>query len=210
MTSAGNRFVLASGSRARAVVLNGAGLTFEQIPAGVDEDVIKEEARRSNRAPERTALDLAVAKARAVAASRPSDLILAADQLLVLENAWFGKPPTMDAARETLSALSGKTHHLVNGVVFLRGGAVHWEFSNRAALTMRHLSPSAIDTYLVRAGETVLTTAGAYRLEGLGGQLFEMIEGDTFSIMGLPLTPVVTELARLSSEFGVACGVIGK
>ncbi|MGD9868472.1 MAG: Maf family nucleotide pyrophosphatase [Hyphomicrobiales bacterium] len=194
--------VLASGSPSRAALLKGAGLTFTIQPSDLDERAAREAMRRDGAlGPDDVAEVLARAKAEQVSAQHPQALVIGSDQVLALGDRLFEKPATMEAARKTLLSLSGKTHKLHCAVAIARGGQSGWSEVHVASLTMRAISPKEIGQYLASAGEQVLTSVGAYQLEGLGANLFERIEGDYFTILGLPLLPL---LERLRQEGALA------
>lgn len=181
----GAPLVLASKSAVRRSLLEAAGIPVEVDPAAVDERAI--EAPLAGATPEEVALRLAREKALAVAARRPSALVLGADQTLALGTRRFSKPKSLTAAREQLAALSGKTHALHSGAAIARDGRIAFEAVATARLTMRPLSDQALDAYLAAAGDRVMQSVGGYQLEGLGVHLFERVEGDHFTILGLPL-----------------------
>ena len=185
----GAPLVLASKSRVRRTLLEAAGIPVEIDPADIDERTA--EAPHAGAAPEKIALLLACEKALAVARRRPGTLVLGADQTLALGNRRFSKPATISAAREQLASLAGKTHALHSGVAIARDGEVLFETVATAQLTMRALPDDALDAYLSAAGERILLSVGAYQLEDLGVHLFEKIEGDHFTILGLPLFPLL-------------------
>jgi septum formation protein len=185
------RLILASASAARLALLRGAGLVVEAHPAHVDEAAIKEAARADGASPDEAALLLAELKAARIARRHPDALVIAADQLLVVGEKWFDKPPTRDAARAQLLALRGRTHTLVTAVLCQRGDARVWHHVARPSLTMREFSAGFLAAYLAAEGDALTACVGAYRLEGMGVQLFERIEGDYFSILGLPLLPLL-------------------
>jgi septum formation protein len=183
--------ILASASKARRAVLEGAGLRFETRIAGVDEAAIKEAAQAEGISPDEAALILADAKAERVAARAPDALVIGADQLLVCDGAWFDKPPDMAAARAHLQRLRGRRHELVTALVVHRGGRRIWQHMAKPRLTMRDFSDAFLEAYLAAEGEVLLSSVGAYRLEGHGAQLFDRIEGDQPAILGLPLLPLL-------------------
>ncbi|WP_245214996.1 Maf family nucleotide pyrophosphatase [Pararoseomonas indoligenes] len=183
--------ILASASSARRAVLDAAGLRFEAIAAAVDEASIKESARAEGFPPEDTALMLAEAKARRVAARRPEALVIGCDQMLVLEDRWFDKPESVEAARGHLEALRGKEHRLVTAVLCWRGGQRIWQHVAQPRLAMRAVSDTFIDAYLAAEGGRVTESVGAYRLEGPGVQLFDRVEGEHAAVLGLPLLPLL-------------------
>jgi septum formation protein len=183
--------VLASTSAIRAELMRRAGLTFAVEAASVDEDEIKAAFRAERRNAAECAAALAEAKAARVARRRPGTLVVGADQMLVCEGAWFDKPQSVAQAREQLMALRGRRHELVTSVCVVRDGTRLWHFTDRPALTMRPFSESFLDDYLARAGEDLLSSVGAYRLEDAGIQLFSRVDGDYFAILGLPLLPLL-------------------
>lgn len=190
------RLVLASGSRSRRQMLEAAGLSFTIAPADLDERAIREilAANDATVAPADVAEVLARAKAEAVSRVHPNAMIIGADQILALGDEIFEKPDGLDGARAHLAKLRGCTHQLHSAVVLAEAGAVVWTHVDTATLTMRAFTAAFLDHYLSRAGPIVCDSVGAYQLEGLGVQLFERIEGDYFTILGLPLLPLLAEL----------------
>ncbi|MHA1164106.1 MAG: Maf family nucleotide pyrophosphatase [Alphaproteobacteria bacterium] len=190
--------VLGSGSTSRAALLKAAGLDFEIDPAGIDESAIRKLVTRDRGAAAEDVADvLARAKAETVSERQPGALVIGSDQVLALGDQLFEKPQTNEDARRTLLSLQGKTHQLHSAVALAREGNVHWAHIETAHLTMRELSPEFIGRYLADAGDAVRQSVGAYQLEGLGVHLFEKINGDYFTILGLPLLAL---LARLRLE----------
>ncbi|MER2606923.1 MAG: Maf family protein [Siculibacillus sp.] len=188
--------VLASASRSRAALLAGAGLVFETVPSRVDERAVEEPLLAAGASPAAIALHLAEAKALDVAAARPDALVLGCDQTLGLGAERFVKPESPAAARVHLERLRDRTHELHSALVLAAGGAVVWRHVSTAAMTMRAFSDPWLDDYLARAGDAVLASVGCYQLEGIGIGLFEAIDGDYFTILGLPLLPLLAELRR--------------
>lgn len=188
-TRSGRPLVLASASSARRMILERAGIPFEVLPATIDETSVK--AAMQGVDVEDVALALADAKARAVAARRPDALVLGADQILECEDRWFDKPKDRAEAEQHLRALRGRAHRLISAVVAVRDGERVWRHVESAVLTMRPFSDVFLANYLDAGGSEILESVGAYRLEGLGPQLFAGIEGDYFTILGLPLLPVL-------------------
>ncbi|WP_417692274.1 Maf-like protein [Roseibium sp.] len=189
--------VLASGSRIRGDLMRNAGLDFEVCPSDVDERAVEAPLLKSGATPEDLALILAEAKANDVSERRAGDLVIGADQVLAFNEQRFTKPDDMEAARRQLLSLSGKTHELISSVVISRDGAAIWRHSSIARLTMRDLSPAFIGHYLANAGDDILSSVGGYQLESLGVQLFKRIDGDYFTILGLPMLPLLDQLRAL-------------
>jgi septum formation protein len=183
--------ILASASAARQRLLADAGVMAEIDPAHIDETAIKEECRRSGRSSAECAAGLAEAKARAVAARHPADLILGADQLLDCAGEWYDKPSNRDDARDQLRRLRGRSHVLVTAAAVVRDDERLWQAVEQPRVTMRAFSDAFLERYLDAMGERVLKTVGGYELEGLGAQLMEKVEGDYFAILGLPLLPLL-------------------
>jgi septum formation protein len=177
--------ILASRSKVRQALLEGAGIAFETCPADLDERRL--EADAASQSPGAIAAHLAREKARAAAKPRPGRLTLGADQTLALGNARFSKPADLAAAGDQLRALSGKTHELHSAIAFVQDDNVLFEHVGVARLTMRAFSDEFLDLYLKSAGNAATSSVGAYQLESVGIQLFERIEGDYFTILGLPL-----------------------
>lgn len=188
--------VLASRSRSRIALLEGAGLTFATEPSDVDERAVEEPLLAAGASPGAIALHLAEAKALDVGARRPGDLVLGCDQTLGLDGERFVKPENRAAARAQLERLRGHTHELHSALALVEDGAVVWRHVSVAAMTMRPFTDAFLDAYCDRAGDAVLASVGCYQLEGIGITLFEAIEGDYFTILGLPLLPLLAELRR--------------
>ena len=189
-----SRLVLASKSASRSALLAGAGLDFDTEPSRVDERAVEEPLLAAGADPGAIALHLAEAKALDVADRRPGDLVLGADQTLGLGNERFVKPDSVAEAREHLVRLRGRTHELHSALVLARDGEVLWRHVSVARMTMRAFTDAFLDRYLAVVADEVTTTVGCYRLEGPGIRLFEAIDGDYFTILGLPLLPLLAEL----------------
>lgn len=196
------KLILASGSPFRKTMLVNAGLDIEAVPADVDERALEAPLHDSGVSPEDVALVLAEAKAVEVSERNPGRLVLGCDQTLSLGDEVFHKPADMEGARRHLLALSGKTHQLNSAAVLVRDGNVLWRHVGIANLTMRQLDPAFIGRHLAHVGKKALASVGAYQIEGEGIQLFERIEGDYFTIVGLPLLAVLTELRGLGAIDG--------
>ena len=187
--------ILASGSKSRAWILEAAGLAFVVEPSGLDEGVMRQAVGgEGSLTPHDAAELLARAKAEAVSDLAPKAYVVGADQVLALGETIFSKPDSMEAARRQLLDLSGKSHTLHTAVAVATDGETIWAETTVARLTMRKLSPEFIGRYLAAAGEEVLSSVGAYQIESIGVQLFEKIDGDYFSILGLPLIPLLDTL----------------
>ncbi len=189
------RVVLASTSASRAAVLRSAGVEFETLAPGVDEEAAKAALVGEGADPREVADALAELKALRIS-ERREGLVIGADQTLDLDGALFDKAASLEQARERLQALRGRMHRLHAGVVVARGGEAIWREVQTSTLWMRPFSDAFLDDYLAREGEAVLGSVGCYRLEGLGAQLFSRIQGDYFAILGLPLMGLL-DLLRL-------------
>ena len=187
--------ILASASPSRRQLLTSAGLVFEVEPSGVDEDEVKLSLLGERASPQDVAETLAELKAKRVSARHPAAMVIGADSTLACNGRQFDKPPTLAAARAQLLALAGQTHELCSSVVVAQGGVRLWHCNEQAQLTMRPFTETFLDAYLARAGEAVTTSVGAYQLEGLGAHLFSRVDGDYFTILGLPLLPLLSFLA---------------
>lgn len=196
------KIILASASPFRKALLANAGVPFTAVPADVDERAIEAPLEDSGTTPEEVALILAEAKAINVSESHPGALVIGCDQTLSLEGRIFHKPRDKEDARRHLLDLSGKTHQLNSAVVLVRDGEVLWSDVPVALLTMRKLDPGFIGRHLAAVGEKALGSVGAYQVEGQGIQLFEKIDGDYFTIVGLPLLPLLEELRKLGAIDG--------
>ena len=183
--------ILASTSPTRHRVLQNAGLTFETASPGVDEEEIKLSLKASGATGAQIAETLAELKANRISSKVPEALVIGADQILSCNGVLFDKPPDMDHARAQLQALRGKPHELLTAICVAKAGSRVWHHNAVARLTMRAFSDAFLDDYLARAGHDVLGSVGVYRLEGLGSQLFSRIDGDFFTILGLPLLPLL-------------------
>lgn len=186
--------ILASQSGARKVLLANAGLAFEAVTADIDERGIQTASKLSN--PREIGLLLAREKAKAVSAHRPGSYVIGADQTLALGNRLFNKPAGRSQALAQLRDLAGHSHELNSAVAVAHDGKIVFEDVSIARMTMRQITEAELSAYLDAAGDAVTTSVGAYQLEGLGIHLFERIEGDHFTILGLPLLPLLAFLRR--------------
>ncbi len=188
------RLVLASTSSARRMLLTNAGLTFESVAAPIDERLLEQPLLAAGASPAEIAMALAEEKARAVLLLHPDALVIGSDQVLDLAGERLVKPGDRAGAARQLERLAGHAHHLRTAVVLGRGGDIVWRYLASPRLTMRPLSAKAIEHYLDGAGSGVFGSVGAYHLEEVGIRLFSAIEGDYFSILGLPLLPLLGAL----------------
>lgn len=197
-----DQIILASSSPFRKALLENAGIRFEAESADIDERAVEATTAGAGLSPEDLALVLAEAKAQNVSERHPDALVIGSDQTMSLGDEVFHKPDNMEAARRRLLGLAGKTHELNSAVVLVRNGETLWRHVSVARMTMRALSPEFVGRHLAQAGAGVLKSVGAYQLEGPGVQLFDKVDGDFFSILGLPLLPLLAELRRLGAIDG--------
>jgi septum formation protein len=194
--------VLASSSRFRRALLEAAGIAVRVVPPTVDETAIRTALAR--RGDDISASDvaeiLARAKAEEISSEDASALVLGADQVLAHGDKIFAKPPSAEAARDQLLELAGKTHQLHSAIVLAVGGETVWSHVSTAHMTMRALTPAEIGRYLARVGTAAMDSVGAYQIEREGVHLFERIDGDHFTIIGLPVLPLSAELRRRGWE----------
>jgi septum formation protein len=189
----GGGVVLASASPFRRLLLEAAGVAFRVIPAKVDEAAIKR-GRGADLEPAALAETLAAAKAEAVSQECGDSLVIGSDQVAALGSRVFNKPADLAEARAHLEELRGKIHRLFTAVALAQNGQVVWHHTESASLTMRAFSDEFLNWYLAEGGARLCQMAGAYEIEGRGIQLFERVEGDHFTIVGLPLLPLLAEL----------------
>lgn len=183
-------------------MLTNAGLDFTVEKPRIDERAVEAPLKDSGATPEDVALVLATAKADDVSERHPGALVIGSDQTLSLGDEIFHKPADMEGARRHLLRLSGQTHQLNSAVVLVRDGETLWSNVGVARLTMHHLDPAFIGRHLARVGDKALQSVGAYQIEGEGIQLFEKVEGDHFTIVGLPLLPLLAALRDLGAIDG--------
>jgi len=195
--AAAQQLILASRSAARRTMLTGAGVPFVTGDSGVDEGALK--VSLGHLSPIELALELAAAKALALSRRDPEAWVLGSDQTLDVEGRLVSKAADMASARDRLNDLRGRTHQLHAAAALARDGVIVWSGADTARLTMRVFSDGFLDAYLEAEGESLLGSVGCYRLEGMGSQLFDRVEGDYFTVLGMPLWPVLDQLRR----FGV-------
>lgn len=184
------RIILASRSKARQDMLRDAGVEFETYPADIDESVLQQ----SGNAPEAIALELAQQKALHVARDNPAALTIGSDQVLEFEGQPLSKPASADDAIAQLKAMSGKKHRLISAVALAQGDTILWSTQDSVTLTMHALDDAFLQAYKDRAGGALTRSVGGYWFEDIGSWLFEKIEGDYFTILGMPLLPLLAEL----------------
>jgi septum formation protein len=189
--------ILASNSASRKMLMTGAGLAFTTQAADIDERQIEAEWTARDAAPSDIAVALAEAKAVAVSQTAPEAYVIGSDQVLSLHGRLLHKPKDMDEAGQHIRAMSGTTHHLNCGIAIAHRGKVVWSDVSIAQMTMRSISETFLQNYLTISGEGILGSVGAYHFEGPGIQLFEKIEGDYFTILGLPMLTLLAGLRKL-------------
>jgi septum formation protein len=195
------KLILASASPFRKALMTNAGLEFRGIAANIDERAISRPLEDEGADPADVALTLAIEKARQVGLENPGALIIGSDQTLSLGARSYHKPKDREEAARHLESFSGKTHYLNSAIAITKDGDVLWTHVSKAAMTVRPLTPDDIENYLTKVGEKVFLSVGAYQIEGLGIHLFEKIEGDYFTIMGLPMLPLLSALRELGINY---------
>lgn len=185
------QLILASASRIRQTLLTNAGLRFTAVPAEIDERAI---SGTQDWSPQQTASNLAILKAKAVSLSYPEQLIIGADQVLALGSSVYSKPTDLSECRRHLQSLRGREHALISSVCCVQRGLVSWSHIAEARIGFRDFSDDFLDDYLQREGNECLTSVGGYKLEGRGVQLIEILTGDYFTVLGLPLIPLLSYL----------------
>ncbi len=194
MSETAPSLVLASASPSRRTVLENAGLQFAVIPAAVDEAAVKQSLQGESATAVQAAETLAELKAQRISSQHSESLVIGADQMLECEGRWFDKPQDRAEAQRHLESLRGRSHTLWSAVCVVRAGSRIWHHNAPARMTMRPLTDAFVQRYLDAVGNKALSSVGAYQLEGLGAQLFSRIDGDFFTILGLPLLPLLEVL----------------
>ncbi len=190
------KLILASKSVTRQNMLRATGLDFEAFPADLDEDSIKKEQLKTEASPQDIARILACEKALLIANKFPDALVIGSDQILQYEDKIMDKAANIEEAREKLTILRGKTHNLISAVTVVKNDEILWQDVQSAFLTMHDFNDQFLEAYIEEAGEALTRSVGAYELESIGAQLFESIEGDYFTILGMPLLPLLTYLRQ--------------
>ncbi len=191
------QLILASKSKYRAQLLKAAGVEFTSQPAPIDERAVEEPLLKSEVDSSDIALVLAQAKALSVSEENREAIVIGSDQTLTFDNQLLHKPENMEEARRRLLLLSGRTHQLTSAIALAKDGEIIWQFADTSTIKFRKLDPGFVGRHLASVGEAALTSVGAYQIEGLGVNLFEKIDGDFFSIMGLPIIPLLEKLRDL-------------
>ncbi len=192
-------FILASASPTRRRVLENAGLIFQVDPAEIDERAAEKPLADAGAGADDLALALAMVKAAEVSERHPGQYVLGADQILDMDGERLNKPADMDAARRQLLAMSGRSHRLITAAAVARDGEQIWSHVDTVTMTMRDLTPAEVGRYLAAVGEPALSSVGAYQIEGRGIQLFEKIDGDFFTVLGLPILPFLAFLRSVDT-----------
>ena len=188
--------ILASASTIRRQMLENAGIRVDALPARVDEDTIRAALEAEGAKPRNIADALAEMKARKLGERHPSSLVIGCDQILHYDGETWGKPETPDAARSQLQRLRGRTHRLVSAVVLYEQAKPVWRHVEEASLTMRSFSDGFLDDYIARNWDDIRHSVGAYQLEREGARLFAAVDGNHFTILGLPLLPLLNYLSQ--------------
>lgn len=191
--------VLASSSPFRRALMENAGLSFAAIAAEIDERALEAGLEEGKASPDRVALELARAKAVDVSRNIPGAVVIGSDQTMSLGDRVYHKPGSIEEAKRQVLSLSGQTHRLNSAVALARDGGIMWDHISHADLTVRSLSERFVEGYVARCGEKLLGSVGAYQLEGEGIQLFSEIRGDYFTILGLPMLPLLQKLRELGA-----------
>ena len=186
----GKKLILASKSKVRKEILDKHGLNCEVQPSNVDEDIIKESLEKQKATPEEVSKNLAELKANKVSQKFTEEFVIGADSVIDLKGKVISKPSDRSQAYEILKSLNGKTHHLISSVCISKGGNMIWNFTDKAALTMKKMSEEEMQEYLSHLSDEALYAYNVYQIEGLGRSLFSKIDGNENTIMGLPIEKI--------------------
>ena len=192
-----DKIILASKSGIRKKILNKNGINCEVIPADVDEDQVKESLLQENATPEIISKNLAELKANKVSKKKPNELVLGADSVIDLKNKLISKPKNREDALKILQKLNGQKHQLISSVCISKNGSMIWNYSDASTLTMKQLNLHEINSYLKKIKDKELFAYGVYQIEADGKSLFSKIEGDEYTIMGLPVIKIKDYLSTL-------------
>ena len=192
-----NKIILASKSGIRKKILNQNNIVCEVIPANVDEDSIKESLLKEKATPEIISKNLAELKANKISEKKPEEIVLGADSVIDLDGELISKPTNREEAIKILKKLNGKKHKLISSVCISKNGSMIWNFTDSSILTMKELNLDEIKSYLVKIGDKELYAYGVYQIEAGGKSLFSKIEGDEYTIMGLPVKQIKEYLVSL-------------
>ena len=193
--------ILASQSVARKNMLQAVNISYEAIPADLDEDALTDNAKAQQHAPREIALMLAQEKALSISKGHPDKLVIGSDQVLGCDGEMLSKAANEQEAKEKLKFLRGKTHYLISAVSVVKDDDILWSHSDAAALSMKNFNDEFLEAYCSQAGAALTRSVGAYEIEALGARLFEKVEGDFFTIQGMPLLPL---LHYLENEQGLS------
>ena len=193
-----HKIILASNSKVRKKILDENGIECEVFPSNVDEDLAKNSLMKENTSPEMISKNLAELKANKISLKFNNEIVLGADSVIDINNELISKPKSREEAFQILKKLNGKTHYLISSICISKNGSMIWNYTDKAALTMKHLSVKKVKEYLSKITDEALYAYNVYQIEGEGRSLFSKIEGDENTIMGLPINKIKEYLSNLS------------